>query len=369
MLLFFAQIKIDTFSVHFTENICKQTFDRKFSSSEIHSSCITMEAWIWPSDWGIASIDPHCLQLMAYAKFSGAPITFHESANPFWTPKSNLPVFRTNEGLELPTFAGVVNHLKSLNYSADYNLTPKQQAEVAAITQLMEEKLYPALLYVFWLDLNNHSQLTCPWFAKQMTFPLNMYYPSKYRNHAESVMESRFGIQFTDAPDVRSTIETAVHKNAEECLNMLAERLGEENFLFGQGPSSADALLYGYLAPLLKAPFPNPTLQNYLKASNVLLKFVSRVNLTYFSKVAIEYEKKKASETQTKQNPEDDEEPVNYTRVAVASSVAASAMTAYAIKSGWFEIAKNITIQIVGSDDDENEEDDEHYAAYNERED
>ena len=222
-----------------------------------------MEAWIWPSDWGIASIDPHCLQLMAYAKFSGAPITFHESANPFWTPKSNLPVFRTNEGLELPTFVSVVNHLKSLNYSADYNLTPKQQAEVAAITQLMEEKLYPALLYVFWIDLNNHSQLTCPWFAKQMTFPLNMYYPSKYRNHAESVMEGRFGIQFNDAPDVRSVIETAVHKNAEECLNMLAERLGEENFLFGQGPSSADALLYGYLAPLLKAPFPNPTLQNY----------------------------------------------------------------------------------------------------------
>ena len=330
-----------------------------------------MEAWIWPSDWGIASIDPHCLQLMAYAKFSGAPITFHESANPFWTPKSNLPVFRTNEGLELPTFASVVNHLKSLNYSADYNLTPKQQAEVAAITQLMEEKLYPALLYVFWIDLNNHSQLTCPWFAKQMTFPLNMYYPSKYRNHAESVMESRFGIQFNDAPDVRSTIETAVHKNAEECLNMLAERLGEENFLFGQGPSSADALLYGYLAPLLKAPFPNPTLQNYLKASNVLVKFVSRVNLTYFSKVALDYERNKASEN-LKQNPdsnEENEEPVNYTRVAVASSVAASAMTAYAIKSGWFEIAKNITIQIVGSDDDENEEDDEHYAAYNERED
>ena len=85
----------------------------------------------------------------------------------------------------------------------------------------------------------------------------------------------------------------------------------------------------------------------------------------------MDYERNKASEN-LKQNPdsnEENEEPVNYTRVAVASSVAASAMTAYAIKSGWFEIAKNITIQIVGSDDDENEEDDEHYAAYNERED
>ena len=135
-----------------------------------------MEAWVWPSDWGVASIDPHCLQLMTYAKFSGAPISFHESGNPFWTPKSNLPVFRHND-LQLASFGAVVNHLKTMNYSADYNLTSKQQSEVMALTKLLEERLYPAILYVFWLDLNNHNQLTRPWFAKKMSFPLYFYYP------------------------------------------------------------------------------------------------------------------------------------------------------------------------------------------------
>ena len=48
-------------------------------------------------------------------------------------------------------------------------------------------------------------------------------------------------------------MESAVFKNAEECLNMVSERLGSTNtYLFGMAPSSADAILYGYLAPLIK---------------------------------------------------------------------------------------------------------------------
>ena len=108
-----------------------------------------MESWVWYSDWGLASIDAHCLQFMAYAKFSGAPINFHESGNPFWTPKSDLPVFRHGSD-KFTSFPTVVSHLQKMNYSADYNLTSKQQSEVIALSQYLEERLYPALLYVFW---------------------------------------------------------------------------------------------------------------------------------------------------------------------------------------------------------------------------
>ena len=91
-----------------------------------------MESWVWSSDWGLASIDAHCLQMMAYAKFSGAPINFHESGNPFWTPKSNLPIFRHGK-IEFTSFPMVVSHLKEMNYryifvrSSNFciNLNPK----------------------------------------------------------------------------------------------------------------------------------------------------------------------------------------------------------------------------------------------------
>ena len=45
--------------------------------------------------------------------------------NPFWSPKGNLPVYRHN-GIVLTDFPAVAKHLKSCNYSADYNLTNKQ---------------------------------------------------------------------------------------------------------------------------------------------------------------------------------------------------------------------------------------------------
>lgn len=69
---------------------------------------------------------------------------------------------------------------------------------------------------------------------------------------------------------------------AEKCLTCLSNRLGESNFFFGDYPSSLDAAVYGCLAPLLKAPFPSNVLQNHLKASTNLVKFIVRISQRYF---------------------------------------------------------------------------------------
>ena len=191
-------------------------------------------------------------------------------------------------------------------------------------------------------------------------------------------MESRFGVPFNENdPSVVSMIETAVYKNAQECLSMMSERLGDQPYLFGKAPSSVDALLYGYLAPLLKAPFPNPKLKNHLQACPNLVKFVSRITMTYFSKTAMEYEKsqkaKQEESTNNETKTDDDEETINKTKLAIAGTVAASAMTAYAFHSGFIDIVRSIEIQIVDADDEDDEgqehEDDSYYSQYNERED
>ena len=67
------------------------------------------------------NISPKCRLRQVYF-----PISVQKSTNnPFWSPKGNLPVFRHN-GIVLNDFPAVVKHLKSCNYSADYNLTNKQ---------------------------------------------------------------------------------------------------------------------------------------------------------------------------------------------------------------------------------------------------
>ena len=151
---------------------------------------------------------------------------------------------------------------------------------------------------------------------------------------------------------------------------MIAERLGKNNtYLFGVAPSSADAILYGYLAPLIKAPFPNPSLQNHVKANDNLWKFVSHINLTYFAKVASDYQRKQTDNQEKSSNTKtgsetgngyaanSDDPPINKTNLFLASSVAVSAMTAYAFHSGLVDIVKNIKIELVDEDYDEEGED------------
>lgn len=73
-----------------------------------------------------------------------------------------------------------------------------------------------------------------------------------------------------------------IYREAEKCLTCLSYRLGNNNFFYGNSPSSLDAVVYGCLAPLVKAPFPSNVLQNHVKASANLLRFVSRITQRYF---------------------------------------------------------------------------------------
>ena len=52
------------------------------------------------------------------------------------------------------------------SFSANDNLSAKQMAEVSALCQLIDEKLFPAYLYIFWIDPKNHVELVRPWFAQ-----------------------------------------------------------------------------------------------------------------------------------------------------------------------------------------------------------
>lgn len=75
-----------------------------------------------------------------------------------------------------------------------------------------------------------------------------------------------------------------IFKKANKCLTCLSFRLGNDDYFFGNEPTSLDAFVYGCLAPLLKAPFPSSVFQNHLKANTNLVKFIDRITRRYFMK-------------------------------------------------------------------------------------
>lgn len=326
-----------------------------------------MEVQVWSSDWGLPSIEPRCLQLITYAKFSGAPLHVLESNNPFWTPRGDLPVFSHSATVKSITeFGPFVAHLRSCKFSADYNLEQKQLSEVSALCQLIDEKLYPAVLYSFWIDAKNHVELVRPWFTRKIPFPLNLYYPNQFHNRAAQVIESRFGCQADDP-----TLESALYRSAKETMDLLSRRLGSEQYLFGKSPSSADAVLYAHLAPLLKAPLPSASLQNHLKGCTNLVAFVGRVTQNYFAQISMEYERKQkqfqttsSESAETTPAPPTAMTPARFVSTITSKEflnrfasclVAGVAMMAYAHFSGLLHAVRNIEISI--EEDEDGEED------------
>lgn len=287
-----------------------------------------MEIDVWAGKWGLPSVDLHCLQIMAYAKFCGAPLKVNTTSNPFWSPSGTLPVLRSGSE-KITSFQSMITYLNSKKYSADLKLTDIQKSECFAIKKLLEGKLYPAILYTWWVNEANYTELTRPWYASVLPFPFNYYYPGHYEREAKKYIET----MFVDDEDM-AVIETHLLSDATKCLTSLSVRLGSEKFFLGKSPTSLDAIVYSYIAPLLKVPFQQCALQNHLKACPNLIEFIERISKGYFPLVSdgsksVNFEKAKEIERRKKQ-----------VRNALSILFAIGSMAGYAIYKNIYQEAR-----------------------------
>ncbi|KAG2466422.1 MTX3 protein, partial [Polypterus senegalus] len=168
---------------------------------------------------------------------------------------------------------------KLMKYNADYDLSAKQGADTLAFIALLEEKLYPALLHTFWVDAENYSNVTRPWFASRIPFPLNFYLPGRKSSEAVNRILLTQG-----RPPLYSIseIEAKIYSDAKECLNLLSYRLGSSEYFFGNTPTSLDAFIFGFLGPLHKIHLPSGQLQQHLKQLTNLCHFCDNIISTFF---------------------------------------------------------------------------------------
>lgn len=284
-----------------------------------------MELYVWEGDakWGMPSMDLQSLQLLTYVKFSGAPVTIVKTNNPFRSPLGQLPCFKCTEG-SFSDFTKITTFLRKQNYSCDYELTSKQCSEVIAYEQLLKEKLYPALMYLWWVEPKSYYDVIHKWFFSNIPFPYKFFYPGQFHKKHKDLIESMFDDEDTQ------TIETELHRQAQECLTMLSNRLGEKDYFFGKTPSTVDALIFSYLVLLLKVDIKVQVLQNHIKACPNLSRYVSKILQRY-------YPTETPSSSRAGSEPSDDV-PNKGRNLLLSSMVAFSAMFGYAIAAGLVQV-------------------------------
>ncbi|VDN06492.1 unnamed protein product [Thelazia callipaeda] len=232
-----------------------------------------MELYIWPSDFGLPSVDSRCLQFMACAKICAAPISVIPSWSPWNSANGEYPIFidRNNADEKIFNFDDFAEMLRKSAQEVvlDSELTVAERCEFEAYSSLMLRNFYPAELQFLWLDTYNYAAITQHWYSKQLPFGYNLYYLEKRRRRAEAYVTAC------------GRNEKEIVQDAINAINLLSAKLSDNKYFYGDKPSSIDALIFGYLAPILKLPLPSDRLQQHIMSCPNLIRFVESIISIY----------------------------------------------------------------------------------------
>ncbi|XP_036888060.1 metaxin-3 isoform X2 [Sturnira hondurensis] len=206
-----------------------------------------LELSCWGGGWGLPSIHSESLVVMAYAKFSGAPLKVNVIDNTWRGSRGDVPILTTEDN------------------------TVSQPAKILNFLRKQ--------LHTFWVESENYFSVTKPWFASQIPFPLSLILPGRMSKGALTrILLTRGQPPLYHLREV----EAQIYRDAKECLNLLSNRLGTSQFFFGDTPSTLDAYVFGFLAPLYKVRFPKVQLQEHLKQLSNLCRFCDDILSGYF---------------------------------------------------------------------------------------
>uniref|UniRef100_A0A6J0TX61 Metaxin n=1 Tax=Pogona vitticeps TaxID=103695 RepID=A0A6J0TX61_9SAUR len=238
-----------------------------------------LELYCWASGWGLPTVDPDCLTVLTYARFTGAPLKVHKITNPWRSPSGTLPALKSKDDGIISEPQQIITHLRKQKFNADYDLSARQGADTLAFVSLLQEKLLPALIHTFWVDAKNYVEHTRKWYAEAIPFPLNFFLPGRMQKKQLERLKTVCG---EDCLENEEELEKELYREARECLTLLSQRLGRQKFFFGDSPASLDAVVFSHLAPLLKAKLPNPKLQQHLKSLPNLCNYCMSILSLYF---------------------------------------------------------------------------------------
>ncbi|KAI8895392.1 hypothetical protein BC833DRAFT_601453 [Globomyces pollinis-pini] len=210
-----------------------------------------LELFAWGPGLDQPSFDPFCLSIEAYLNLTQVKWVVNECSSPYISPSGELPVLKI-QFEPITGTASIIKVLKLRGHDLDQDLSPLQLAESQAFISLIEDKLYDALLYTWWIEQDNYVNSIQPTMGTHLSFFNKYMIPGQIRDRVRSRLGVVRYVKFGDdyVPEIYAT--------AHECYKALADKLGEKSFFFGDTPTTLDAIAYGHLSlhafPSLKVP-------------------------------------------------------------------------------------------------------------------
>ncbi|KAK9722017.1 hypothetical protein K7432_002989 [Basidiobolus ranarum] len=227
---------------------------------------MVLELYSWGPGLGLPSIDPLCLTIETYLSLVKADWVVNECNNPNASPSGELPLLR--DGTEyIYGVNNIIAYLSKQNLDLNKNLDDNQKAECLAYSALVNDKLQDGLLYAWYGDQENFTQVTRPTFAKLLPLALRYFTPITLRKSALSRIEN-YGLNKEEkkkSQGKKSDIVPEVYEIVRENYRVLSKKLGQQKYFLGDSPTTLDSIVFGQLALHYYPELPNPRLASMLK--------------------------------------------------------------------------------------------------------
>lgn len=198
----------------------------------------------YPPAWGF-NVSPFTLKLETWLRLSGIDHEIVELRNPGKAPKGKLPFIEDDDGTRVADSTLIIDYLKrTRQIDPDHELTERQRADAISLQRLFEDHFYFIQVYSRWID-------PVGWAAVQPAF--FGFMPPGIRGLASGY--------------IRRTVRNMLHEQGlgrhrrdelyamgRADLRAVAVQLGSRPYFFGDGPTTIDAIAYGFLANLLFVP-------------------------------------------------------------------------------------------------------------------
>jgi glutathione S-transferase len=214
---------------------------------------------------GVPTLGPFALKLEAWLRLTGIPYQRVIEGNPAKGPKKKSPWIEYGS-VRLGDTAIIIHHLEEkTGRSLDSWLSPEQAALSLVLQRMLSEDFHQTFEYEMMMRDAGWKFITPG--MNHIPQPLRWFVAASMRRHFRKQLYARGLGRHNDDEII------AIGRAAVDALAVL---LGEKPWLFGDRPCTADASLYGMLAPLIFLPVETPVAQ-HLRSKVNLVNYCERI--------------------------------------------------------------------------------------------
>lgn len=226
---------------------------------------MSLELITYGALFGEPSASPFCVKAMCLLQMAGVDWKPRVTADPRKAPKAKLPVLRDGDRV-IPDSEQIREHLQN-HHGADFNkgLSPAQRGTGRAVTRMMDEHFYFAVVCDRWMNDANWAVIRDAYFSQ---------IPKLVRKPVAGMVRKQALGQVRGQGMGRHADSERLDRCRHDIDAVLA-LLGDKPFLLGDAPVAADASAVPMLRAAAAPPVPTP-LSNHINANDKLMAYLAR---------------------------------------------------------------------------------------------